>query len=118
MRILNKYDFYFSSLDIDECRDKPDICQNGACRNLAGTYICDCDSGYQRSTDGKECEGKMTHSNKKKNKQTNKTKLGFTCDVLAFHPGDRFVCLFLCFFDLVLFVCFVFLYLLFEITWH
>ena len=62
MRIPNKYDFYFSSLDIDECRDKPDICQNGECRNLAGTYICDCDSGYQRSTDGKECEGKMTHS--------------------------------------------------------
>ena len=49
--------FVFYLLDIDECRDQADLCPNGSCRNLAGTYICDCDSGYQRSVDGKECEG-------------------------------------------------------------
>lgn len=48
-----------SLLDIDECSERPDLCQNGVCRNLAGTYICDCDSGYVRSADGKECEGKQ-----------------------------------------------------------
>ena len=48
----------FSSSDIDECREQPGICQNGACRNLGGTYICDCNSGYERSDDGKKCEGK------------------------------------------------------------
>ena len=47
-----------SLLDIDECRERSDLCKNGVCRNLAGTYICDCDSGYVRSADGKECEGK------------------------------------------------------------
>lgn len=45
-------------LDIDECSDQPGICQHGSCRNLAGTYICNCDSGYARSSDGKRCEGK------------------------------------------------------------
>ena len=52
----------FSLLDIDECRESSDFCKNGACRNLAGTYICDCDSGYVRSADGKECEGKQKYS--------------------------------------------------------
>ena len=45
-------------LDIDECRDQPGICQHGSCSNLAGTHICNCDSGYVRSSDGKRCEGK------------------------------------------------------------
>ena len=48
-----------SLLDIDECRERSDLCKSGVCRNLAGTYICDCDSGYVRSVDGKECEGKQ-----------------------------------------------------------
>lgn len=51
-----------SLLDIDECRERSDLCKNGGCRNLAGTYICDCDSGYVRSADGKECEGKQKRS--------------------------------------------------------
>ena len=51
-----------SLLDINECRESSDLCKNGVCRNLAGTYICDCDSGYVRSADGKECEGKQKHS--------------------------------------------------------
>lgn len=42
--------------DIDECRDQPGICQHGSCSNLAGTHICNCDSGYARSSDGKRCE--------------------------------------------------------------
>lgn len=71
--------------DINECREKLDICQNGACRNLAGTYICDCDSGYQRSVDGKECEGKIAHCDLKK-------CLELTNDGPASYSEDLFVC--------------------------
>lgn len=74
-------------LDINECREKLNICQNGACRNLAGTYICDCDSGYQRSADGKECEGKIAHCDLK-------NCLEFTNDGLASYSEDLCVCLF------------------------
>ena len=55
--IINNYYLIFSSIDIDECKDKPELCQHGSCRNLVGTYICDCDSGFVRSLDGKQCEG-------------------------------------------------------------
>lgn len=76
-------------LDINECREKLDICQNGACRNLAGTYICDCDSGYQRSADGKECEGKIAHCGFK--------KTAWSLLTMDWHLILR-ICLFVCFF--------------------
>ena len=43
--------------DIDECREDSSRCANGACRNIPGSYICTCNAGYKRTTDGKSCEG-------------------------------------------------------------
>ncbi|XP_035710508.1 fibrillin-2 isoform X2 [Folsomia candida] len=41
--------------DINECAQNPNICTNGACENLVGTYRCICDRGYQVDSTGKLC---------------------------------------------------------------
>ncbi|KAG8223124.1 hypothetical protein J437_LFUL000545 [Ladona fulva] len=41
--------------DINECAQNPNICQNGACDNLIGTYRCICNPGYQVDSTGKIC---------------------------------------------------------------
>lgn len=41
--------------DINECAQNPNICQNGACENLLGTYRCICNPGYQIDPTGKVC---------------------------------------------------------------
>ncbi|XP_029430269.1 fibrillin-1 [Rhinatrema bivittatum] len=41
--------------DINECALDPDICPNGICENLRGTYKCICNSGYEVDTSGKHC---------------------------------------------------------------
>ncbi|XP_018418411.1 PREDICTED: fibrillin-1 isoform X2 [Nanorana parkeri] len=41
--------------DINECALDPDICPNGICENLRGTYKCVCNSGYEVDTTGKSC---------------------------------------------------------------
>lgn len=48
--------FHFFS-DINECALIPDICQNGICENLRGSYRCICNIGYESDTSGKNCEG-------------------------------------------------------------
>lgn len=47
----------FSLLDINECALDPDICQNGICENLRGSYRCICNIGYESDTSGKNCVG-------------------------------------------------------------
>lgn len=44
-------------LDINECALDPDICQNGMCENLRGSYRCICNIGYESDTSGKNCVG-------------------------------------------------------------
>ena len=44
-------------LDINECALDPDICQNGICENLRGSYRCICNIGYESDTSGKNCVG-------------------------------------------------------------
>lgn len=46
-----------SPLDINECALDPDICQNGICENLRGSYRCICNIGYESDTSGKNCVG-------------------------------------------------------------
>lgn len=46
-----------SLLDINECALDPDICQNGICENLRGSYRCICNIGYESDTSGKNCVG-------------------------------------------------------------
>ncbi|TMS20029.1 Fibrillin-2, partial [Larimichthys crocea] len=41
--------------DINECALDPDICQNGMCENLRGSYRCICNIGYESDTSGKNC---------------------------------------------------------------
>jgi hypothetical protein len=47
--------------DIDECSVNTTICSgiaNTDCHNMAGSYSCDCQSGYTKHTDG-TCEGSI-----------------------------------------------------------
>lgn len=46
-------------LDINECALDPDICQNGICENLRGSYRCICNIGYESDTSGKNCVGEF-----------------------------------------------------------
>ncbi|KAF2981348.1 hypothetical protein EK904_013603 [Melospiza melodia maxima] len=41
--------------DINECALDPDICSNGICENLRGSYRCNCNSGYQPDPAGTNC---------------------------------------------------------------
>ncbi|XP_049443747.1 fibrillin-2b isoform X1 [Epinephelus fuscoguttatus] len=41
--------------DINECALDPDICHNGICENLRGSYRCICNIGYESDTSGKNC---------------------------------------------------------------
>lgn len=41
--------------DINECAQNPNICQNGACENMIGTYRCICNPGYEVDETGKIC---------------------------------------------------------------
>lgn len=49
----------FLGTDINECALDPDICPNGICENLRGTYKCICNSGYEVDSTGKNCVGKF-----------------------------------------------------------
>ncbi|XP_065299649.1 fibrillin-2-like isoform X2 [Dermacentor albipictus] len=42
--------------DINECWVYPNICPNGACENLRGSYRCICNPGYKVDSSGKICE--------------------------------------------------------------
>ncbi|NXQ28620.1 FBN2 protein, partial [Alaudala cheleensis] len=41
--------------DINECALDPDICSNGICENLRGSYRCNCNSGYEPDPAGTNC---------------------------------------------------------------
>ena len=41
--------------DINECAQSGDICKNGACENLAGSYRCLSNPGYEVDATGKKC---------------------------------------------------------------
>lgn len=46
--------------DINECALDPDICANGICENLRGSYRCNCNSGYEPDASGRNCIGKLS----------------------------------------------------------
>lgn len=46
--------------DLNECRAKPGICKNGRCVNTVGSYRCECNDGFEPSSTGTECIGKIT----------------------------------------------------------
>lgn len=44
-------------LDIDECSNNGGPCQNGKCINMAGSYRCECQDGFNLGLDGRTCLG-------------------------------------------------------------
>ena len=61
--MFNYYQIFkiFLFLDIDECLDNT-TCQNG-CINLAGSYSCVCQTGYEKFGET-HCAGKLKLKNK------------------------------------------------------
>uniref|UniRef100_A0A8C3CXB7 Fibrillin-1 n=1 Tax=Cairina moschata TaxID=8855 RepID=A0A8C3CXB7_CAIMO len=45
----------YVNTDINECALDPDICSNGICENLRGSYRCNCNSGYEPDPSGRNC---------------------------------------------------------------
>ena len=43
--------------DINECKQFPDICENGYCINMDGSFRCDCDQGFVLDSTGHTCIG-------------------------------------------------------------
>lgn len=44
--------------DINECSLSDNLCRNGKCVNMIGTYQCSCNPGYQATPDRQGCTGK------------------------------------------------------------
>lgn len=42
-------------VDIDECYERPGICNNGACNNLQGSFQCVCRLGFALTRDRDNC---------------------------------------------------------------
>ena len=42
--------------DVDECMEQ-DVCRNGECMNLVGSFQCKCFPGYKLSSDKRQCIG-------------------------------------------------------------
>ena len=48
--------------DDNECESELNLCTNGRCNNLEGSFECKCDPGYELSPTGDECNGKMNET--------------------------------------------------------
>ena len=51
---------YFSCIDIDECSEGTDGCDQ-LCSNNVGSYECVCNAGYRLGSDGFTCIGMLTY---------------------------------------------------------
>jgi len=48
------------TVDIDECRLDPELCQPGLCKNTYGSYYCECQQGYAVKPGTTACSGHNT----------------------------------------------------------
>lgn len=44
--------------DVDECAVQRGLCRNGQCVNSIGSFLCECNDGYELTPDGRLCAGK------------------------------------------------------------
>lgn len=51
--------------DINECALDPNVCTNGMCENLRGSYRCVCNLGYEAGAAGKQCVGERVRSGRR-----------------------------------------------------
>lgn len=51
----------FRSPDVDECV-KPGVCLDGRCVNTAGSFHCQCQSGFTTNPERTACLGTHTHT--------------------------------------------------------
>lgn len=70
-----------SSSDLNECRAKPGICKNGRCVNTVGSYRCECNDGFEPSSTGTECIGKINIDCKDKDTIVTAVFLGDICKI-------------------------------------
>lgn len=49
--------------DVNECQLSDNLCKNGQCVNMPGTYQCSCDTGYQATPDRQGCVGEWNRIN-------------------------------------------------------
>lgn len=45
---------------MNECAVNPNLCVNGICINMDGSYRCECLRGYTLGADQRTCEGKKS----------------------------------------------------------
>ena len=50
--------FIFTIADMNECDLQRDMCGNGTCTNMMGSYKCECDDNFELGPNGR-CQGKM-----------------------------------------------------------
>ena len=55
--MIFRLEYCFLSLDVNECEDDLSLCRGGTCRNLPGSYSCECPEGLELSLDGRSCIG-------------------------------------------------------------
>ncbi len=48
----------FNCADIDECLERPEVCSNGDCLNLVGSFSCLCNNGFRLTPNRETCVGK------------------------------------------------------------
>ena len=54
------YKCIFLYLDINECQDTPDVCDdNATCNNTIGSYTCTCNEGFTGEGSNGTCEGNI-----------------------------------------------------------
>lgn len=60
--LISLFLFFNFYVDINECLLDPDLCPNGRCENLHGTYKCICNPGYEVDSTGRNCIGMKCHT--------------------------------------------------------
>ena len=56
--------------DINECVEDFDVCgSEKVCKNLEGSFECDCKEGFQRNSTSENCEGRFVNYDLKKHNE-------------------------------------------------